>query len=174
VRPEWRLEDIETVVAEFAAAPEGAVVVDPAERAVLVDALYGLARDTSADPLLISGVRIELGLGYLWPTTLHHDLDPLLALPDLLAPFVGWAHGRRGIRPTTPSRPWPRSPTSEPTTSATSSRPTPWRATLPDRRAGASAERRRRWDRSGRLVSCPHDSCGPTPGVVGPCSGWPG
>jgi hypothetical protein len=97
VRPEWGLEDIETVVTEFAAAPEGAVVAGPAERAVLVDALHGLARDTSADPLLISGVRIELGLGYLWPTTLHHDLEPLLALPDLLGPYVGWAHGRRGI-----------------------------------------------------------------------------
>ena len=97
VRPEWGPEDIESVVAEFAAAPEGAVVADPADRAVLVDALHGLARDTSADPLLISGVRIELGLGYLWPTTLHHDLDPLLALPDLLGPYVRWAHGRRGI-----------------------------------------------------------------------------
>ena len=43
-------QDIEEVVAEFAAAPEGAVVADPAERAVLVDALHGLARDTSADP----------------------------------------------------------------------------------------------------------------------------
>ncbi|HEU4545026.1 MAG TPA: hypothetical protein VFR88_01920 [Microlunatus sp.] len=97
VRPRWGLEDIESVVAEFAAAPEGAVLADPADRAVLVEALHGLARDTSADPLLISGVRLELGLGYLWPTTLHHGLDPLLALPDLLGTYVRWAHGRRGI-----------------------------------------------------------------------------
>ena len=97
VRREWSPADIEEVVAEFAAAPEGAVVADPAERAVLVDALHGLARDTSADPQLISAVRIELGLGFLWPTTLHHDLDTLLGLPDLLGPYVRWAHGRRGI-----------------------------------------------------------------------------
>jgi hypothetical protein len=97
VRREWRVADIEEVVSEFASAPEGAVVADPAERAVLVDALHGLARDTSADPQLISAVRIELGLGFLWPTTLHHDIDTLLGLPDLLGPYVRWAHGRRGI-----------------------------------------------------------------------------
>ena len=97
MRREWSAADIEEVVSEFASAPEGAVVADPAERAVLVDALHGLARDTSADPRLISAVRIELGLGFLWPTTLHHDVDTLLGLPDLLGPYVRWAHGRRGI-----------------------------------------------------------------------------
>ena len=97
MRREWSQQDIEKVVAEFAAAPEGAVVADRAARAVLVDALHGLARDTSADPQLISAVRIELGLGFLWPTTLHHDLDTLLGLPDLLGPYVRWAHGSRGI-----------------------------------------------------------------------------
>ena len=97
VRREWSQQDIEKLVAEFAAAPEGAVVADRAARAVLVDALHGLARDTSADPQLISAVRIEVGLGFLWPTTLHHDLDTLLGLPDLLGPYVRWAHGSRGI-----------------------------------------------------------------------------
>lgn len=96
-RREWTAEDIEKVVAEFAAAPEGGVVTDRADRAALVDALHGLARETSADPLLLSAVRLELGLGYLWPTTLHHDLDALLALPDVLVSYVRWAHGRRGI-----------------------------------------------------------------------------
>ena len=96
-RREWTSEDVETVVDGFAAAPEGAVLTERADRAVLVDALHGLARDTFADPQLISAVRLELGLGYLWPTTLHHDLDRLLGLPDLLVPYVRWAHGRRGI-----------------------------------------------------------------------------
>ena len=96
-RREWTSEDIATVVDGFAAAPEGAVLTERADRAVLVDALHGLARDTFADPQLISAVRLELGLGYLWPTTLHHDLDRLLGLPDLLLPYVRWAHGRRGI-----------------------------------------------------------------------------
>ena len=97
VRREWSLEEIEELVSEFAGSTDGAVLTDPADRAVLVDALLGLARDTSADPLLPSAVRLELGLGYLWPTTLHHELDPLLTLPDLLGPYVRWAHGRRGI-----------------------------------------------------------------------------
>ncbi|HEY5787029.1 MAG TPA: hypothetical protein VIT65_19875 [Microlunatus sp.] len=96
-RQEWTPQDIENLVAEFAAAPEGVVVADWSDRAVLVDALHGLARDTSADPLLPSAVRLELGLGYLWPTTLHHDLDALLALPEVLGAYVRWAHGRRGI-----------------------------------------------------------------------------
>lgn len=96
-RREWTSEDVETVVDGFAAAPEGAVLTERADRVVLVDALHGLARDTFADPQLISAVRLELGLGYLWPTTLHHDLDRLLGLPDLLVPYVRWAHGRRGI-----------------------------------------------------------------------------
>jgi hypothetical protein len=96
-RREWTSEDVETVVDGFAAAPEGAVLTEREDRAVLVDALHGLARDTFADPQLISAVRLELGLGYLWPTTLHHDLDRLLGLPDLLVPYVRWAHGRRGI-----------------------------------------------------------------------------
>ena len=97
VRREWSPEDVEKVVDEFAGTPAGAVVADRADRALLVEALHGLARDTSADPQLISAVRIELGLGFLWPTTLHHDLDTLLELPDLLAPYVRWAHGSRGI-----------------------------------------------------------------------------
>ena len=96
-RREWTSEDVETVVDGFAAAPEGAVLTERADRDLLVDALHGLARDTFADPQLISAVRLELGLGYLWPTTLHHDLDRLLGLPDLLVPYVRWAHGRRGI-----------------------------------------------------------------------------
>jgi hypothetical protein len=96
-RREWTSEDVETVVDGFAAAPEGAVLTEREDRVVLVDALHGLARDTFADPQLISAVRLELGLGYLWPTTLHHDLDRLLGLPDLLVPYVRWAHGRRGI-----------------------------------------------------------------------------
>ena len=96
-RREWTSEDVETVVDGFAAAPEGAVLTERADRDLLVDALHGLARDTFADPQLISAVRLELGLGYLWPTTLHHDLDRLLGLPDLLLPYVRWAHGRRGI-----------------------------------------------------------------------------
>jgi hypothetical protein len=96
-RRRWTSEDVETVVDGFAAAPEGAVLTEREDRAVLVDALHGLARDTFADPQLISAVRLELGLGYLWPTTLHHDLDRLLGLPDLLVPYVRWAHGRRGI-----------------------------------------------------------------------------
>jgi hypothetical protein len=96
-RRRWTSEDVETVVDGFAAAPEGAVLTEREDRAVLVDALHGLARDTFADPQLISAVRLELGLGYLWPTTLHHDLDRLLGLPDLLVPYVRWAHGRGGI-----------------------------------------------------------------------------
>jgi hypothetical protein len=96
-RREWTAADIDHVVDEFAAAPEGAVVADAADRDVLVDALLGISEETAADPMLLSAVRIELGLGYLWPTTLHHDLDPLLALPDLLGPYVRWAHGRREI-----------------------------------------------------------------------------
>ncbi|HEY5980113.1 MAG TPA: hypothetical protein VIT41_10805 [Microlunatus sp.] len=97
VRREWTSEDVEKVVDEFAAAPDGVVLTDRADRVVLVEALHGLARDTFADPQLISAVRLELGLGYLWPTTLHHDLDRLLGLPDLLVPYVRWAHDRRGI-----------------------------------------------------------------------------
>ncbi len=96
-RREWTSAEIENVVDEFAASPEGAVVGEPADRAVLVDALLGITEETSADPELLSAVRIELGLGYLWPTTLHHDLDPLLALPDLLGPYVRWAHARREV-----------------------------------------------------------------------------
>jgi hypothetical protein len=96
-RREWTSEDVEKVVDGFSAAPEGAVLTEREDRVVLVDALHGLARDTFADPQLISAVRLELGLGYLWPTTLHHDLDRLLGLPDLLVPYVRWAHGRRGI-----------------------------------------------------------------------------
>ena len=97
VRREWTRRTSRRWSPSSPAAPEGAVVADRADRAVLVDALHGLARDTSADPELISAVRIELGLGFLWPTTLHHDLDTLLGLPDLLGPYVRWAHGSRGI-----------------------------------------------------------------------------
>ena len=72
-----------------------------------------------------SAVRIEVGLGYLWPTTLHHDLDPLLGL----ARSVGSVRPlgprlARGSRPTTPTRPWPRSRTSGPLTYVMSRRPT--------------------------------------------------
>jgi hypothetical protein len=96
-RREWSSADIEALVADFAGSPEGVVVADRADRNVLVDALHGIAAETSADPALISAVRLELGLGYLWPTTLHHDLDRLLGLPETLEPFVRWAHARRGI-----------------------------------------------------------------------------
>ena len=98
VRREWTSEDVETGGRRVRRSrrkgrwsPTGRIA------RVLVDALHGLARDTFADPQLISAVRLELGLGYLWPTTLHHDLDRLLGLPDLLVPYVRWAHGRRGI-----------------------------------------------------------------------------
>jgi hypothetical protein len=64
---------------------------------VLTDALGVIARATDADPLLLSAVRLEMGLGYLWATSLHHDLDRLLALPEALTPYVRWAHAKRGI-----------------------------------------------------------------------------
>lgn len=93
----WSPDEVDAVVAEFAAVPEGAVVADPADRAVLRAALDTLGRQTYGDPLLLSAVKLEMGLGYLWATALHDDLDRLLALPDSLGPYVRWAHGKRGI-----------------------------------------------------------------------------
>ena len=94
-RPVWRREDVEALVAEFAASPTGVGVADA--RDVLVDALSTLAEETAGDPQLLSAVRLEIGLGYLWSTRLHHDLDQLLGLPELLGPYVRWAHARRGV-----------------------------------------------------------------------------
>lgn len=93
----WSVDEVAEVIAEFATSPAGAVVADTPDRAVLTDALHLLARQTQADPLLLSAVRLEMGLGYLWATSLHHDLDRLLALPEALAPYVRWAHAQRGI-----------------------------------------------------------------------------
>ncbi len=90
-------QDVDRVVAEFAASPEGNVVGDPADRAVLRDALVVIAEETGADPLLLSGVRLELGLRLLWLTTLHHDLDRLVGLLDTLRSYVRWAHAQRSI-----------------------------------------------------------------------------
>lgn len=90
-------EDVTLIVTEFAGSPEGAVLRDQADEAVLRDALAGIAEETGADPLLLSGVRLELGLRFLWSTTLHHDLDRLVALLDTLRAYVRWAHARRGV-----------------------------------------------------------------------------
>lgn len=94
---EWSTAQIEQVVRDFAASAEGGVVTDAPNRAVLVDALEQLVPETYGDPRLLSAVKLEMGLGYLWATTLHHDLDALLALPDSLIPYVRWAHALRGI-----------------------------------------------------------------------------
>ena len=90
-------EDIELIATEFAASPVGAVLRDRTDLAVLQEALVGIAEETGADPLLLSGVRLELGLGFLWLTTLHHDLDRLVALLDTLRTYVQWAHAQRGV-----------------------------------------------------------------------------
>lgn len=96
-RPTWPRADIASLVAEFAASPTGAVVAAPTAQEVLVDALDALAEETDGDPRLLSAVRLEIGLGYLWSTRLHHDLDQLTTLPDLLGPFLRWTHAQRGV-----------------------------------------------------------------------------
>lgn len=93
----WTTAEIEDVVAQFAGSPEGAVIGDREDRAVLTDALRVLTCETQSDPMLISPVRLELGLNVLWSTTLHHDLDRLTALPHLLRGYVRWAHAQRAI-----------------------------------------------------------------------------
>ncbi|MDN5763236.1 MAG: hypothetical protein L0H41_13100 [Microlunatus sp.] len=91
-------DEIEAVVGEFAQTEAGRQIIGrPEEHAVLVDALHVLAQETFADPLLLSAVRLQMGLSYLWATRLHEDADAVLALPDLLVPFVRYAHSRRGI-----------------------------------------------------------------------------
>ena len=96
-RRPWPAAEIAELVTEFAATPDGAVVADPADREVLVDALSVLGRQTYGDPRLLSAVTLEMGLGELWATTVHHEPDRLLALPEALAPFVRWTHGQLGI-----------------------------------------------------------------------------
>jgi hypothetical protein len=96
-RRSWSRAEIEQIVAAFAGTAGGTVVADPVDREVLVDALHTVSRATSSDPMLLSAVRLEMGLGYLWSTALHHDLDRLLALPDTLGPYLRWAHGQRGV-----------------------------------------------------------------------------
>jgi hypothetical protein len=96
-RPHWGRDEIEALVAEFAASPAGGQLTDPADRDVLVDALHTLAEETSGDPQLLSAVRLEIGLGYLWSTRLHQELEQLLTLPELLGPYLRWAHARRGV-----------------------------------------------------------------------------
>jgi hypothetical protein len=98
-RRSWSRAEIEPIVAAFAGTAGGTVVADPVDREVLVDALHTVSRATSSDPMLLSAVRLEMGLGYLWSTALHHDLDRLLALPDTLGPYLRWAHGQRGVPP---------------------------------------------------------------------------
>lgn len=93
----WSRAEIGRIVDDFAAAPEGGVVADAADREVLVDALERLSAETSTDPQLLSAVKLEVGLGYLWATTVHHDLDAVLSLPDALVSYVRWAHAARDI-----------------------------------------------------------------------------
>lgn len=93
----WTTAEISELVDDFAATAEGKVVADQADRDVLVDALWVLGRETFGDPRLLSAVTLEMGLGHLWATAVHHDPDRLLALPDALAPYVRWVHGQRGI-----------------------------------------------------------------------------
>lgn len=93
----WTVAEITELVDGFAATPEGAVVADPADREVLVDALSVLGRETYGDPRLLSAVTLEMGLGHLWATTVHHEPDQLLALPEALAPFVRWTHDQLDI-----------------------------------------------------------------------------
>lgn len=97
VRPSWPRAGIASLVAEFAASSTGTVAAEPAAQEVLVDALAALAEETDGDPELLSAVRVEIGLGYLWSTRLHHDLEQLLTLPDLLGPFLRWSHARRAV-----------------------------------------------------------------------------
>ena len=95
-RQTWTVAQIAELVDQFAAAPEGAVVADPADREVLVDALSVLGHQTYGDPRLLSAVALETGLE-LWVTALHHEPFRLLALPEALAPFVRWTHSQLGI-----------------------------------------------------------------------------
>lgn len=96
-RPSWTTAEVAELVEAFAASSEGDAVSDPEDRAVLVDALVTLGRVTYGDPRLLSAVKLETGLEWLWPTALHHDLDRLLTLPDTLAPYLRWTHAERGI-----------------------------------------------------------------------------
>jgi hypothetical protein len=96
-RPVWSRAEVTELVDEFAASSSGVVLADPADRAVLVDALVTLDRESYGDPRLLSAVKIEMGLEWVWPTALHHDLDRLLGLPDSLGPYVRWTHAQRGI-----------------------------------------------------------------------------
>ncbi|MFT4165990.1 MAG: hypothetical protein QM650_12185 [Microlunatus sp.] len=96
-RRPWTVAEIAGLVEAFAAAPEGATVADPAAREVLVDALSVLGRETYGDPRLLSAVTLEMGLGHLWATAVHHEPDRLLALPEALGPFVRWTHSQLGI-----------------------------------------------------------------------------
>ena len=93
----WTSSEVRAVVAEFAASAEGAVAADPVDQELLTDALVLLGDGTYGDPLLLGAVKLEMGLTYRWPTALHHDLDRLLGLPDLLIPYVRWAHAQRDI-----------------------------------------------------------------------------
>ena len=93
----WSVAEIERIVAEFAGTGDGSVVADAEDRAVLVSALHVLGTRTYGDPLLPSATRLEMGLGHMWATALHHEPDRLLALPEALGPYVRWAHARRGI-----------------------------------------------------------------------------
>lgn len=93
----WSVVEIGELVERFAAAPEGAILADPADREVLVDALSVLGAETYGDPRLLSAVTLEMGLGHLWATAVHHEPDRLLALPEALAPFVRWTHHQVGI-----------------------------------------------------------------------------
>lgn len=93
----WTPAEIAELVAEFAATPEGAILAEPTDREVFVDALSVLGRETYGDPRLLSAVTLEMGLGHLWATAVHHEPDRLLALPEALVPFVRWTHARLGI-----------------------------------------------------------------------------
>ena len=83
------------------------MVADRADLAVLQDALEGIAEETAADPLLLSGVRLELGLGFLWPTTLHHDLDRLVGCWTRCGRTSGGLMPGAASPPMTPMRRWP-------------------------------------------------------------------
>ncbi|HEU5484049.1 MAG TPA: hypothetical protein VFU98_04010 [Microlunatus sp.] len=96
-RRRWTVEEISGVVADFAASPEAAGVVDRDDLGVLTSALEVLGEETYGDPLLLGAVKLEMGLSYLWATRLHFDLEPLLDLPEVLGPYVRWAHAQRGI-----------------------------------------------------------------------------
>lgn len=96
-RQAWTVAEIAELVDRFATVPEGAIVADPADREVLVEALSVLGRETYGDPRLLSAVTLEMGLGHLWATAVHHEPDRLLALPEALAPFIRWTHSELGI-----------------------------------------------------------------------------